>query len=409
MKSKMNPKKLKNIFLYLIPSLVFPLILIIRTNTVSQDIDSICIYLTITLAFLIGFCEKKSGIIAFLLAPFICILTNIILLIHNPNIHDYKEVETLIGIYSIFYLIFFVSAIFLKACIKESKKSKVYIVPLVAIALFLIFNLNFLENNVGSPLKRIYEKQLARSYINEKYGDMSEYKVTGLEYYYYWFEGADIPTFKIHFKVPDSKDKYFTVNGEAPLFSAKITYDNFKHINDGSNTTGRIRSEYRDDVNDKIEKIIEENFRDGYIRPSLNVNINESDLSIFKYYDEDEEKGNPAGKEIIEKAVIDKTYDIYDLGEKAGVIRVCIEEWDPSLESASNDVIQIKKILDENNIGFSVIYLYIQDSEAYDRKADYFVKIKKADISDDKFSVMKKLERLSTLESNFVFSGPYEE
>lgn len=196
-----------------------------------------------------------------------------------------------------------------------------------SIALFMLIGYVFyiVSAFVGNPISKIIVKNTVQKYISENYANQN-LQVSEISYNF----NTGYYTAKI--KSPTSKDTHFSVS---VYDLRKIIYDSYEDDVLGKyNTYRRINDLY----SSKVENIFE------------NKNISYKGDIYF---------GEINLKEISELK-LDKNYDINKLGKKYGHITFYAEDKDVSVKKASEILLDLKNILDKNNISFYAIDLSLQ-------------------------------------------------
>lgn len=205
-------------------------------------------------------------------------------------------------------------------------------------AFLLIGLVLYLANGlVGNPVSKLMAKITANEYIKENYSNMNldSVKVN------YSFKTGD---YYVDVKSPTSIDTHFTLT-ISPF--GKLEYDSYKHyVLNKFNTYMRIDSQYSEEVksifdNDKFPYKSDIAFGEIIDKSTLKDMYDESVVSLYGINTKDLE--------------LDKEYDIKEIGKNAGHIVLYIEDNTITPKRASEILLNIKEILDKENVAFYAI------------------------------------------------------
>ncbi|MEG1895645.1 MAG: hypothetical protein RR162_05340 [Oscillospiraceae bacterium] len=218
------------------------------------------------------------------------------------------------------------------------KKTAKIIALVVAFA--LIGGVLFVTNAfVGNPISKLLATNAAQKYINEKYIG-TDYIVEKVQYNFK--DGG----YYGRIKSPSSIDTYFSLSITS---LGKVGWDSYDDmVTSRRNTYDRVDSEYR-----KLVRSVFEGEDFPYISDivygTIRENHSEQQENIYKDF----------GLET-EKLVLDKQYNVPELGAKNGEIVCYIEDETVSVQRASEILLDITKILDEKNVPFYAITFVLQ-------------------------------------------------
>lgn len=205
-----------------------------------------------------------------------------------------------------------------------------------SIAFLLIIGILYFANGfLGNPISKMMANNTSRKYIEKNYPDM-ELEISNA---YYSFKSGD---YCVQVKSPISKDTNFSLT-ISPF--GKLIYDSYEYdVVSKYNTLHRIDSSY----NTKIKSVFEsKNFpykSDIYFGEIRDKSLNEEDEYFYPDYGLD-----------VEKLELDKDYDINSIGKKAGHIVFYTQYEEVCIKKASEILLNIKDILDKENISFYAI------------------------------------------------------
>lgn len=210
-------------------------------------------------------------------------------------------------------------------------------------AFLLIIGVMWFANGLlGNPISKTIANNSAKEYIEKNYSNMD----LNISDAFYNFKTG---TYDSEVKSPTSKDTHFYLS-ISPF--EKITYDSYENdVVDRYNTFNRINESY----SSKVGKVFDSrdfpykseiNFGEIMDIENLkeNLEINKDNGLTYPIY-------GIEGK----KLELDKDYDMYEMGKKAGHIVFYAEDEEITLKKASEILLNIKNILDEENISFYAI------------------------------------------------------
>ncbi|MEG1783009.1 MAG: hypothetical protein RR253_07150 [Oscillospiraceae bacterium] len=210
----------------------------------------------------------------------------------------------------------------------------------IVVGFALIVGILFVGNAfVGNPVSKMLAKNTAEKYINQQYAN-TDYLV---EKVYYNFKDGG---YYAKISSPSSVDTYFSV---AITSLGKLCWDSYEDmVTSKRNTWDRVDNEYRkisEAVFDGADFPYDSDISFGSIREKYSA---EQD-SIYKNFGLD-----------AETLVLDKLYDVRELGAKYGDITFYAHDETVSVKRAAEILIDITKILDENNVPFYSISFVLQ-------------------------------------------------
>lgn len=226
------------------------------------------------------------------------------------------------------------------------KKKWMKIAALVA-ALIIIAGLCWFANAlVGNPVSKWLATRTAEKHLEEVYGD-TDFEVERLG-----FNFKDIDYYA-HIKSPSSEDSSFSLRIDM-LGNLKLdTYES--RVLSGNNTAQRLSAQYRALTDEVLEA-------PDYPFTSF---IAYGDLQFgFSY--EVGEVISPVGRIMPEELVLDKKYDIRELGARAGHLIVYVEDDIVTVERAAEVLLELKEVFDRRYVPFYAIDFVLE----YPRKPE---------------------------------------
>lgn len=225
----------------------------------------------------------------------------------------------------------------------------------IAVAVVIVISVTVILNMIfGNPVSKLLATHSAEKYLEENFGD-SDFMVDGV--YYDFKEEAYIATVKSDTSI----DSHFhiTLDSFGNIYGDE--YD--EHVLSGWNTRLRLDNEY-DGV---VAKVIEGD-KSTY----------DLDFAVAKIETTSEEHANSIYTPVYaipdDEFEVDGSYDINELGKRAGRISVYIYDENLTPERMAEVLLHIKKLLDEEGIGFRAIdcmLKYPKDENGEFVKSDY--------------------------------------
>ncbi|WP_297136998.1 YfjL-like protein [Terrisporobacter sp.] len=206
-------------------------------------------------------------------------------------------------------------------------------------AFLLIIGVMWFANGLlGNPISKTISNNSAKEYIEKNYPNMD----LNISDAFYNFKTG---TYDSEVKSPTSKDTHFYLSISS---LGKITYNSYENdVVDRYNTFNRINESY----SSKMEKVFDSNdfpyeseINFGAIMDIENLEINKNNGLTYPIYGID-----------LKKLELDKDYDMYEMGKKAGHIVFYAEDEEITVKKASEILLNIKNILDKKNISFYAI------------------------------------------------------
>lgn len=226
-----------------------------------------------------------------------------------------------------------------------NKKLKIILISISAVSFCVM--LYFVCAFFGNPVSYLLSKNAADNYIADNFSAYNleiekvgyDFKVSG----YY----ANVVS-------PDSIDTHFTIYFD---LLGRPDFDTFENVKNGWNTAMRLEDEYRQVVNS-----VEDEIKKDFTTDIFYGEIKTSEIS------DDYSGKEPYGIKISD-LVIDFDYDINEVASKAGHIVFYYDETDLTAERAAQRLLELKAILDKNNIQFYAIDFIAQEPKTEDNAA----------------------------------------
>lgn len=234
------------------------------------------------------------------------------------------------------------------------KKMIVFIVGIFLIGFCLMLYFGF----EGNPVSYFIVNHVSKDYVEEKYPG---YHVENSTYsfkdgYYY-----------VVVSLENSKDIYFSIIYDG---LGKMLTDNYESSKEGNwNTFRRLDEEYRKRV-DEVLMADDFSLKQDNIQYGSIVSINDTGWSFDFGINEQE-------------LIVDKEYDLKDIGKQGGAIIFYYEDEDISIENISYHILTLKEYLDENDVSFYALNFVLEDPTNIDNNV--YVMIRSSDIYVENF------------------------
>lgn len=214
-------------------------------------------------------------------------------------------------------------------------------------ALLIIAGLGWFANAlVGNPLSKWLASRTAERHLEEVYGD-TDFEIERVGFN---FKNTD---YYAHIVSPSSEDSSFSLQMDMWGNLLLDTYEG--RVLSGDNTARRLDAAYRTLVKGVLES-------PDYPFESF---IAYGDLQFGFSYEAGEEI-SPVGHIMPEELVIDKEYDIAELGRQAGHLVIYVEDTVVTVERAAEVLLELKKVFEQKNVPFYSVDLVLE----YPRKEE---------------------------------------
>lgn len=227
------------------------------------------------------------------------------------------------------------------------KKKKWLKIGALLAALVIIAGVCWFANAlVGNPVSKWLATRTAKAHLEEMYGD-TDFEIERIGFN---FKDTD---YYAHIKSPSSEDSSFSLRMD---MWGNLLMDSYEsRVLSGNNTAERLYMEYRA-LTDTI-------FESPYY--PFTTFITYGDLRVAFSVPEGVEP-SAAGYLMPEELVLDKKYDIRELGAKAGHLVVYVEDDVVTVERAAEVLLELKDLFDAENVPFYAIDFVLE----YPRKPE---------------------------------------
>ncbi len=224
---------------------------------------------------------------------------------------------------------------------RRSRRNKILKLAAFVTALGLIVGIGFFANGLmGNPISKMLATRTAKAHLAEVYADTDfviedvrfDFKSTG----YY-----------AHVKSPSSMDSHFTLYLGMDGRMHRDTYK--EHVTSGYNTAMRLDMDYRE-LADTV-------FESQAFPFESDIAYGELEW-LFRDYDIHE--GPPTYGLEREELVLDKLYDIRELGARAGHLVLYVQDETVSMERAAEILLELKAVMDEAGVPFYALHFVLE-------------------------------------------------
>jgi len=214
------------------------------------------------------------------------------------------------------------------------KKKTLKIIAAVTAFSILVGLAWFANAMVGNPISKMLAERAAEKHLEETYAGTDYY----IERISYSFKDGKYHAFV---KSPTSIDAEFSLT---ITMLGTIRLDTYEDVLDGFNTARRLEQEYR-----TLTDTIFENPSFPYT-----CHISYGTLEIFPQEAFDDPNVDDIPPYAINQStlVLDKLYDIRELGKQAGHLIIYVESDTVTIEKAAEVMLEIKKIFDDAGVPF---------------------------------------------------------
>ena len=208
----------------------------------------------------------------------------------------------------------------------------------VALALVILF---FLNAFFGNPVSKALARNTAEKHLAETYADTDYY----IEKVGYNFKFSD---YYALIKSPSSIDTVFNLHIS---MLGELGYDTYDSVTSGFTTAQRLETEYRA-LTDKIlesEKFpysADIAFGTLEIYPGEDIGIEGNDIPAYAINQSE--------------LVLDKIYDINELGKRAGTLVIYVDSDTVTAEKAAEVMLTVKDIFDAEGVSFAAMDFTLQ-------------------------------------------------
>ena len=213
----------------------------------------------------------------------------------------------------------------------------------LVLAIILIAGVCWMANAfVGNPVSKALATRTAENHLASEYGDTDFY----IDRVFYSFKDGCYHAFILS---PTSIDTDFSL---AINMWGKLRLDTYDSVTRGFNTGMRLNEEYRaltDQIFESNSFPYQSDICFGMLQIESQEAIDDPDLTDIPEY-----------ALVYEDLIIDKIYDIRELGAQAGRLCVYVDSEELTYEIAAEMLLTIRGLFDEANIPFRTIDFTLQ-------------------------------------------------
>lgn len=218
-------------------------------------------------------------------------------------------------------------------------KQKILKITAFLALLILMIGLGLFANGLlGNPVSKMLAKRTAQKHLAENYGDTDFY----ISQFNYDFKTG---SYLAYIKSDSSVDSHF------PLYigmDGRLQRDGYDQVLNGWNTYERLSTAYRELVDTVLEN------------PAFSKSgeIAYGELSFY-------EKEQTFGLKI-EELKVDGLYDVQKIGAEYGYLTIYMEDKILTAERAAEQMLEVKKLMDEGGVPFCMINFVLQSPKPED-------------------------------------------
>ena len=224
-------------------------------------------------------------------------------------------------------------------------KRKAFKITAIIFAVIIVGVAGFFANAIfGNPVSKSLAKRTAEKQLSEVYAD-TDFEIESVIYDF------KVSAYYVNIISPSSKDSHFDI---ACDFFGKLLYDSYEsRVPSGENTARRLDNEYDDAVRavlqgDDFPYECEIGFGD--------VNFNTEDFEASP--------DTPSYAIIFETLELDKSYDLKEIGSKAGHLYVYLNTNETTEEQMATVLLDLKKAMDKADVTFCSVDCQLENNEA---------------------------------------------
>ena len=215
----------------------------------------------------------------------------------------------------------------------------------------------------GNPVSWFLAKQTATQYLSDEYGD-TDYAI---ERVFYNFKFGCYEAYVVS---PSSIDGSFCITVG---MDGRFLYDSYESdvLNKG-NVVRRIENDYHNAVKTVLESTAFAYPIDiGYGEICFVYDNRPDDISVLHY-------AIP-----VTELILNATYNISEMGKRAGHLVIYVKQDDPSVEELANILLDIRQTMDAAGIGFCSVDCILQSTDADSMERIEVMEFSYADIYEE--------------------------
>lgn len=222
-------------------------------------------------------------------------------------------------------------------------KKKVLKIIAFVIAIALILGICWVANGLnGNPISKMLAKRAANEYLEANFPD-TDYFIDELGFSFK-FTG-----YYAHVRSESSIDTQFSLNID---MAGNVFYDTFEDVKTGYITARRLEQEYRE--------LVKQIFESPAFPYKSDIQYGKLEIHSQEYIDDPMITDIPDYSLATQDLILDKIYDIRELGRQAGHLIVYVDSDTISFELAAKILLDIREEFDNACIPFRSIDFTLQ-------------------------------------------------
>ena len=222
------------------------------------------------------------------------------------------------------------------------KKKTLKIIAAVTALAVLVGLAWFANAMVGNPISKILAERTAEKHLEETYAGTDYY----IERIVYSFKDG---RYHVFVKSPTSIDTEFSLT---ITMLGELRLDTYEAVVDGFNTACRLEQEYR--------KLTDTVFDSPSFPYGCDIGFGRLEIYPQEAFDDPNVDDIPPYAINQSTLVLDKIYDISELGRQAGHLIIYVESDTVTVEKAAEIMLHIKAIFDEAGVPFVAMDFTLQ-------------------------------------------------
>lgn len=217
----------------------------------------------------------------------------------------------------------------------NKKRAKTFVLVLTVVSLFVLGW--FANAFFGNPISHTLAKHTAQKHLTEHYGDTDYH----LEEVFYNFKDG---TYHVKITSPSSIDTVFSLYIS---MSGELLSDGYDAVLDGFMTARRLDDAYRE-LTDTV-------FQDSNFPYACDISFGILEIYPKQDFENPEMTDLPTYALKQNELILDKIYDIRELGAQAGHLVIYVQDDTITLERAAKIMLDLKNIFDDAQIPFAAM------------------------------------------------------
>ena len=223
-------------------------------------------------------------------------------------------------------------------------KRKAFKIIAIVLAVIIVGIAGFFANAIfGNPISKALAKHTAEKHISEVYAD-KDFEIESVIYDF------KVSAYYVNIISPSSEDSHFDITCN---FFGKLIYDSYEsRVLSGENTARRLDNTYDDSVREVLQ---------GSDFP-YECEIGFGDV-MFNTEDFEASADTPSYAIISETLELDKSYDMKEIGSKAGHLYVYLNTTETTEEQMAKVLLDLKNAMDKADVTFHSVECQLENNE----------------------------------------------